>query len=127
MIVIDPRSPVPPFEQLRTQMTDAMVSGELAPGSRLPTVRRLAEDLGIAPGTVARAYRELESTGFIETRGRNGTFVAPRGDETERRAQRAAADFVAQMRALRVDGATTVALVTAALRSPDGGGGPVTS
>lgn len=127
MIVIDPRSAVPPFEQLRTRMIDAMVSGELAPASRLPTVRRLAEDLGIAPGTVARAYRELEATGFIETRGRNGTFVAPRGDETERRAQRAASEFVAQMRALRVDADTTIALVTAALRSPAADAGSVTS
>ena len=72
MIVIDPRSPVPPFEQLRVQLLAQVQSGELAPGARLPTVRRLADDLGIAPNTVARTYRELEASGIIETRGRNG-------------------------------------------------------
>ena len=76
MIVIDPSSPVPPFEQLRSQIVAEIAADELVPGERLPTVRRLAEDLGVAPGTVARAYRELETAGFIETRGRNGTFVA---------------------------------------------------
>lgn len=116
MIVVDPRSPTPPFEQLRAQLLDAVVSGELPPGERLPTVRRLAEDLGIAPGTVARAYRELEAAGIIETRGRNGTFVSPQGDPARREAQRAAAAFAAQMRALRMDADEALALVTAALR-----------
>ncbi|WP_100810769.1 MULTISPECIES: GntR family transcriptional regulator [unclassified Microbacterium] len=117
MIVIDPRSPVPPFEQLRTQLLDAVTEGELAPGTRLPTVRRLAEDLGIAAGTVARAYRELEASGVIETRGRNGTFVSPHGDAAHREAQRAATVFADQMRALRLDTEEALALVSAALRS----------
>ena len=76
MITIDPSSPTPPFEQLRAAFVDAMASGELAPGHRLPTVRKLAEDLGVAPGTVARAYRELEADGVVTTRGRHGTTVA---------------------------------------------------
>ena len=54
MIVIDPTSPVPPFEQLRSQIVAEIAAVELVPGERLPTVRRLAEDLGVAPGTVAR-------------------------------------------------------------------------
>ena len=78
MITIDSASPVPPFEQLRGGLVDAISSGELAAGQRLPTVRRLADDLGLAPGTVARAYRELEASGVIETRGRNGTACTPR-------------------------------------------------
>jgi DNA-binding transcriptional regulator YhcF (GntR family) len=48
----------------------------LPPGSRLPTIRQLAADLGIAAGTVARAYRELEAAGIIVTRGRHGTHIA---------------------------------------------------
>ena len=108
---------MPPFEQLRTQMLDAIATGELVPGARLPTVRRLAEDLGIAAGTVARAYRELESSGVIETRGRNGTFVSPHGDAAHREAQRAATVFADQMRALRLDTEEAIALVSAALRS----------
>ncbi|WP_106813702.1 GntR family transcriptional regulator [Microbacterium timonense] len=116
MIVIDPRSPVPPFEQLRAGFVAAVGSGELAPGARLPTVRRLAEDLGIAPGTVARAYRELEASGIIETRGRNGTFVAFDADPARQQLQRAAAAFAAQVRELRLDADEALAVVTAALR-----------
>lgn len=117
MIVIDPASAVPPFEQLRSQLVDEIAAGGLAAGTRLPTVRRLADDLGLAPGTVARAYRELEVHGFIETRGRNGTFVAPQGDAAHQQAQRAAAAFAAQVRALRLDADEALALVAAALRT----------
>jgi len=116
MIMIDPASAVPPFEQLRRQLIDDVDGGELAPGTRLPTVRRLAEDLGLAPGTVARAYRELEAAGIIETRGRNGTFVAPQGDAVLREAQRAASMFAEQIRALRLDPEQALALARAALR-----------
>lgn len=75
MLRIDPASADPPFAQLRTQITELVASGGLAPGDRLPTVRRLAGDLDIAPNTVARAYRELEADGVLEGRGRAGTFV----------------------------------------------------
>jgi DNA-binding transcriptional regulator YhcF (GntR family) len=115
--VVASDSAVPPFEQLRTQILDAVTSGDLVPGARLPTVRRLAEDLGIAAGTVARAYRELEASGVIETRGRNGTYVSPHGDAAHREAQRAATVFAEQMRALRLDTDEAIALVSAALRS----------
>ena len=117
-LVIDPSSAVPPFEQLRTGLVDAVASGELAAGARLPTVRRLAEDLGVAPGTVARAYRELEASGIIETRGRNGTFVAFDADPARQQLQRAAAAFAAQVRDLHLDAEEALAVVTAALRSP---------
>ncbi|MBU4464278.1 MAG: GntR family transcriptional regulator [Actinobacteria bacterium] len=119
MIVVDPTSPIPPFEQLRNQLIDAVSTGELAPGAKLPTVRRLADDLGLAPGTVARAYRELEASGFIETRGRNGTFVAPQGDPAVQQAQRAATVFADQIRMLRLDPDHALALVAAALRAND--------
>jgi len=121
-VAINSTSQIAPFEQLRTQVLDAVATGELVPGTRLPTVRRLAEDLGIAAGTVARAYRELEASGVIETRGRNGTFVSPHGDAAHREAQRAATVFADQMRALRLDPEEAIALVSAALRS-----GPATA
>jgi DNA-binding transcriptional regulator YhcF (GntR family) len=76
ILVIDPDSGVAPYEQLRTQVEAAVRSGALQPGTRLPTVRRLADDLGIAPNTVARSYRELERDGIIQTRGRNGSVIA---------------------------------------------------
>lgn len=119
MIVIDPSSAVPPFEQLRAQLLEAVATGEVAPGARLPTVRRLAADLGIAPGTVARAYRELEMAHVIEARGRAGTFVTPHGDPARRQAQRAAAAFAEQVRALRIDADEALALVVAALGTPE--------
>lgn len=114
---IDPTSPVPPFEQVRTQLLDAVTSGDLAPGTRLPTVRRLAEDIGVAAGTIARAYRELEVSGVIETRGRNGTFVSPHGDATQREAQRAATAYADLTRSLHLDAEEALAIVQAALRS----------
>jgi len=102
MLTIDPRSATPPFEQLRVQLREQVRSGELAAGTRLPTVRRLAEDLGIAPNTVARTYRELEADGYIETRGRNGTVVSAQGDASERQGQAAAQAFAERIRQLGV-------------------------
>ncbi|WP_227411716.1 MULTISPECIES: GntR family transcriptional regulator [unclassified Cryobacterium] len=116
-VVVDPQSSVPPFEQLRTHLLEQVSSGTLAPGTRLPTVRRLADDLGIAPGTVARAYRELELDQIIETRGRNGTFVSTHGDAAERKAQEAAAEYAARIRQLGIDAEEGVRLVAAALGS----------
>lgn len=103
MIVgIDAASPVPPYEQLRAQVAALVGSGGLPVGTRLPTVRGLADDLGLAPGTVARAYRELEREGWVETRGRHGTFVAASTGLTEagRREQlrRAAQAYAEQAR-----------------------------
>ena len=75
MISVDHDSPVPPYEQVRAQIANRISIGELAVGIRLPTVRQLAADLGLAVNTVARAYRELEQGGLVQSRGRAGTFV----------------------------------------------------
>lgn len=115
VITIDTGSPIPPFEQLRVQLLEQVRSGILAPGSRLPTVRRLADDLGLAPGTVARAYRELESNGVIEGRGRHGTFVSSHGSPVERRAQDAAAEYAAQIRELGIAPSVGLSLASRAL------------
>jgi DNA-binding transcriptional MocR family regulator len=74
-ILVDLSSPTPPYEQIRLQISALISAGGLTAGTRLPAVRRLAADLGLAAGTVARAYRELEQGGLIETRRRNGTVV----------------------------------------------------
>ncbi|MFT2817820.1 GntR family transcriptional regulator [Leifsonia sp. A12D58] len=103
MLSIDPHSPVPPYEQLRIQIAGQVHDGELAPGTRLPTVRRLAGDLGLAPNTVARCYRALEHDEVIETRGRHGSFIARRGDTNQRLAQAAARAYVERVRELGVD------------------------
>jgi DNA-binding transcriptional regulator YhcF (GntR family) len=72
---VDPDAPVPPYEQLRQQITALVLAGALARGDRLPSIRQLANDLGLAGGTVARAYRELEADGVVATRGRHGTTI----------------------------------------------------
>jgi len=95
---VDPSSGVPPFEQVREAIRAQVDTGELAPGFRLPPVRTLAESLGLAANTVARAYKELEALGVVETRGRAGTFVAGRGVEASVRA--AASSYVATVRQL---------------------------
>jgi GntR family transcriptional regulator len=80
VVTVDTNSPTPPFEQLRVAIRRMVATGALPVGVRVPTVRQLASDLGVAPGTVQRAYRELESEGVLESRGRHGTRVkqAPR-------------------------------------------------
>jgi len=115
MLTIDPKSHVPPFEQLRLQLREQVKTGELAAGTKLPTVRRLAEDLGIAPNTVARAYRELEADGFIETHGRNGTLVSAQGDASEQQGQIAARAYADRIRTLGIDSDVALAWVAKAL------------
>ncbi len=114
-LTIDSTSATPPFEQLRMQLIEAVRSGELAAGTRLPPVRALAADLGLATNTVARAYRALERDEVIETRGRNGSFVASTGDATHRQAQLAAIVYADRVTGLGVDPAEALALVAAAL------------
>jgi GntR family transcriptional regulator len=67
--------PTPPYEQLRRQIVELIASGRLAPGRRLPPVRQLASDLGLAAGTVARTYRELEAEALVTTHRGGGTRV----------------------------------------------------
>ena len=117
---IDPEASDPPFEQVRTQVVDAVHDGRLAVGAKLPTVRALADELGLAANTVAKAYRALEADAVIETRGRNGTFVAEHGEPGERQLQRAAADYAALARRLGVGPSHALGLVRTALGRPDG-------
>lgn len=86
-------------------------------GYRLPTVRGLAESLGLAANTVAKAYRALESDGVIETRGRNGTFVASAGSAAERGAASAARAYAERVRRLGLDEGAAVDAVRDAVRA----------
>ncbi|MEU8925178.1 GntR family transcriptional regulator [Kitasatospora sp. NPDC048545] len=90
---VDPHSATPPYEQIRAQIAEGARTGELPTGLRLPTVRALAEDLGLAAGTVARAYKELEADGVVETHGRRGTLIAAAGDTAHRLAAAAATEY----------------------------------
>jgi DNA-binding transcriptional regulator YhcF (GntR family) len=98
---IDERVSGPLFDQLRTQIIDGVRDGRLPPGTRLPTVRELAGQLGLAVNTVARAYRELESASIVETRGRFGTFIA-RADPADAAMATAAHAFVSAAKSLGV-------------------------
>lgn len=75
---VDPAHPLPVYEQIRIQVARLAVSGQTAAGTRLPTIRQLASDLGLSKGTVERAYDLLESDGVVESRGRAGTFLRVR-------------------------------------------------
>ncbi|WP_020111403.1 GntR family transcriptional regulator [Rhodococcus sp. 114MFTsu3.1] len=99
-ILVDPASGTPLFEQVRSGILDLVRSGELVAETKIPTVRGLAEELSIAPHTVAKAYKELEAQGVISARGRLGTFIASGGDPTEDNAARAARKYVTELRAL---------------------------
>ena len=94
---IEPDGHIPPYEQIRSQIATMAVSGVLPEGTRLPAIRQLASDLGLAGGTVARAYRELEQAGIITTRGRHGTFV----EKTVPSAENGELDAAAQLFAIR--------------------------
>ncbi|QFG68690.1 GntR family transcriptional regulator [Ornithinimicrobium pratense] len=75
LIEADPKLPTPVYEQVVEQVVEGIRTGQLVPGDKLPSVRQLASDLGLAANTVAKAYRQLEEEGHVETRGRGGTLV----------------------------------------------------
>lgn len=101
-ITVDPTAATPPYDQIRQQVIDLARSGKLTAGTRLPTVRALAADLDLAPNTVARAYRELESINVIETRGRHGTFITWSPEAQLRQAQQAAHLYAQRIRDLGI-------------------------
>ncbi|MEP6562645.1 MAG: GntR family transcriptional regulator [Nakamurella sp.] len=115
-VVIDTVSAVPPFEQVRAQLAHQINDGTLPVGVKLPTVRSLAAELGLATNTVARAYRELETASLLETRGRAGTFVGANGDASMTKVSAAAGTFVAVVDGLGIDRAVALAIVAAALQ-----------
>ncbi|MGW1717992.1 GntR family transcriptional regulator [Streptomyces sp. NPDC002156] len=117
---VDTTSQVPPYEQIRAQLAALIRTGRLVTGERLPTVRQLAADLDLAPGTVARAYRELEAAELIRTRRGAGTRVAalpsePYAHDADQLAT-LARDFTSAARAL---GAGTEDILTAVRHALD--------
>lgn len=122
-LTVDLHDDTPPYEQLRAQIATAIESGTLAPGERLPAVRQLAGDLGLAAGTVARSYRALESAGLIRTRRGAGTTVMPGAhqltdSEKARRLAQLASDYVEAARLLGATDADTTEAVTTAVSDP---------
>ncbi len=124
LLRIDRESPVPAYEQLRGQLSVAIRVGSAPPGRPLPPIRDTAAALGLAPGTVARAYRELERDGLVVGRRRGGTVVVDDPPESEAVLDRteqlahAAAVFATTARRLGVDDADALDAVGRALADP---------
>jgi DNA-binding transcriptional regulator YhcF (GntR family) len=120
---VDTASPVPPFEQIRAQLAGLIRAGRLADGERLPPVRQLAADLGLATGTVARAYRELEAADLVRTRRGAGTRVraaAPDPAAAER-LHAIAHEYVQAARLLGMDDARLISAIQDALKAQAAG------
>lgn len=83
LISIDPGSPTPLYKQIHDQIVAGIATGELEPGTSLPSVRSLASDLGINLHTVNKAYAVLRDEGYVRMRGRAGAVIA-RPDDADR-------------------------------------------
>ena len=133
LITVDLRDATPPYEQIRAQVASLIAVGQLADGARLPTVRALASDLGVATGTVARAYKELESAGLIESRRRLGTVVTHRSASATQTAasplEAMLDELIIQARASGVTDENLLSLVRGrlgTLKPPEAASDPVT-
>lgn len=119
-VTISQADPRPPYVQVRAQIQEAVLSGQLPDQTQLPPVRQLAADLGLASGTVARAYKELEAGGIVRTaRGAGTRVIAPpqtsrTGPDDE--ARRVAIALVERLRRLGLSDEAVVESVLAALR-----------
>jgi DNA-binding transcriptional regulator YhcF (GntR family) len=120
---VDQASEIPVYEQIRAQLAAKISAEKLAPGAKLPTIRALAAELGLAVNTVAHAYRELESAGLVQTRPRHGTTVAS-GQSTKagagprERLRESARQYAGLARQLGLDGAQARAIILEELARP---------
>jgi DNA-binding transcriptional regulator YhcF (GntR family) len=114
-VAVDSTDSTPPYEQIRIQYAVLITEGRLAVGTRLPTVRQLAAELGLAANTVARSYRELEAAGLVETRGRAGTVVSAHGDSARMSVLDEARRYAELARSVGIDREEALRIVAAAL------------
>ncbi|ATE54129.1 GntR family transcriptional regulator [Actinosynnema pretiosum] len=126
-VVVDTGNGVAPWRQVHDQVIRLVSAGALVGGARLPPIRRLARDLGLAPGTIARAYRELELGGWVRTARAKGTVVVERGDDAASAERAALLDEAAERFAgvVRELGLPTGAALSAVERALLSSGGPV--
>jgi GntR family transcriptional regulator len=115
ILTVDPRSGVPIYLQIIEQVKRAVAVGALALGEQLPTVKALALDLTVNPNTVARAYRDLERDGVIETSPGRGSFV--RADRAHEAAREGVADAATRALGDAVREAKAVGLARDELRA----------
>ena len=117
IIEVDLESKLAPYLQIKQSIVNLISSATLARGAKLPPIRQLAGDLGVANNTVARAYRELESDGLIRSNGRRGTTVIglPEPESVSATMQREVDELVHRARDRGLDAATVLGLVSNAL------------
>ena len=101
MLRLDLASRVPVYEQIANGLRAELVSGEFAPGEKMPTVRELAVDLGVHHNTVAEAYRLLADEGWLALRRRHGALVLDRSRPAA--APEARASLLRQLRELTAE------------------------
>ena len=129
LLLVVAEDPTPPYEQLRRQLAELIGAGVLAAGERLPPLRQLAGDLGLAVGTVARTYRELEAAGLVASRRGGGTRVAATQptmsvDRRQGLLRAQAEAYVRQARLLGADDGQILSAAQAALTASDRSGRP---
>ena len=77
-IIISNQSELPIYAQIREQLKEQILNGQIAEGSTLPSIRQLAKEVGVSVITTTRAYSELEAEGFIATMQGKGSVVLPK-------------------------------------------------
>jgi GntR family transcriptional regulator len=120
IIRLDADSVVPPYEQIREQIATMVISGVLPSGTPLPSIRQLAADLGVAPGTVARAYTELDTAGIVRSRTGRGTVVTGmgpplKGRQAESELRKAAEAFSQRVQQLGVSSSKALQVIRESL------------
>ena len=88
VLAVNPNLEIAPYQQIVEQIRGLIQSGDLGRGTALPTVRQLADDLNVAPNTVARAYTDLQNDGWLVSEGRRGTHVAPSLPDVDKKARK---------------------------------------
>ena len=114
MLSINYKDPRPIYEQVRDALRQLILSGAIAPGEKLPSVRELAASLAINPNTIQRSYRELESLGLISTVPGKGAFAATDGVAAHRRIQELTEQLTASMQELKLLGVSREDVLAAA-------------
>ena len=114
-VVVDSANGLAPWRQVRDQLVRLITTGSLPAGTRLPTIRQLSRDLDLAPGTIARTYRELESAGLVQTGRARGTVVAETATIAPMAALRdLARDYASAAHSLGIDAEAAIEAVRAA-------------
>lgn len=84
-IVLSFQSEIPIYEQVKEQIKTSILSGEMAEGDALPSIRQLARDLKVSVMTTTRAYSDLEAEGFVQTMPKKGVYVKKINDDVVRK------------------------------------------